>query len=76
MKVKTKSITTKGTFFYGLRLLMNLLVMEIMQHTVYATAISKHRVWESYTPLQISLVGFFCLFFIWMKVTFMVIDVG
>ena len=42
--------------------------MEVMLHYVYAVAISKARpAWEVYTPFQLSMLGYFNLHIIWLK---------
>ena len=53
---------------YGIRWLICLLCMEMMQHFLYVVAISKSQpTWTAYTPFQLSMIGFFNLFFIWLK---------
>ncbi|KAI8872774.1 MBOAT-domain-containing protein, partial [Ramicandelaber brevisporus] len=52
---------------YGIRLVMIVLLMEFMQHTLYVVALSKEKAWGGMTPFQISMIGFFNLKFIWMK---------
>ncbi|KAK5114723.1 hypothetical protein LTR62_002297 [Meristemomyces frigidus] len=55
-------------FPYALRLLICLLTMELVLHTLYAVAISKSSPdWSTYTPLQLSMLGYFNLHIIWLK---------
>ena len=62
------SLTLQRTTLYGIRFLLCLLTMEVMQHFVYAVAISKAApAWETYTPFQLSMLGYFNLHFIWLK---------
>lgn len=63
-----KSITTSRILLYGLRFFIALLVMEIMIHSIYAVAISKSQPdWQIYTPFQLSMLGYFNLHHIWLK---------
>ncbi|THW71295.1 glycerol:H+ symporter-like protein [Aureobasidium pullulans] len=62
------SITTKRTLMYGLRFLICVLTMEFCLHFLYAVAISKAQpAWEVYSPMQLSMLGYFNLHIIWLK---------
>ena len=43
--------------------------MEVMLHFIYVVAISKSKAWDGLTPFELSLVGFFNLEYIWLKVS-------
>ncbi|MCJ1395087.1 glycerol transporter [Xylographa bjoerkii] len=63
-----RSVTTGRTVLYGVRFLICLLTMEVMLHFIYAVAISKAQpAWEVYTPFQLSMLGYFNLHIIWLK---------
>lgn len=63
-----KSITRNRTVLYGIRFLISLLVMELMIHFIYVIAISKAQpAWEVYSPFQLSMLGYFSLHHIWLK---------
>ena len=63
-----QSIKTRRTLLYGLRFLVALLTMEVMLHYLYVVAISKAQPsWEVYTPFQLSMLGYFNLNIIWLK---------
>lgn len=63
-----RSITMSRTMLYGLRFFISLLVMEFMIHFIYVVAISKSQPkWEIYTPFQLSMLGYFNLHHIWLK---------
>ncbi|KAL8736703.1 MAG: hypothetical protein Q9166_000069 [cf. Caloplaca sp. 2 TL-2023] len=63
-----RSITCDRTTLYGVRFLISLLTMEAMLHFLYAVAISKSQpAWEIYTPFQLSMLGYFNLHIIWLK---------
>ncbi|KAI8377970.1 MBOAT, membrane-bound O-acyltransferase family-domain-containing protein [Radiomyces spectabilis] len=52
---------------YALRWMAVVLVMEVTLHYLYVVAISKAGAWEGYTPMQLSMIGYFNLVIIWMK---------
>lgn len=63
-----KSITQSRTILYAVRFVVCLLTMEVMLHFIYAVAISKSQpVWEVYSPFQLSMLGYFNLHIIWLK---------
>ncbi|KAL9000697.1 MAG: hypothetical protein Q9169_000733 [Polycauliona sp. 2 TL-2023] len=63
-----RSITRERTMLYGIRFLISLLTMEVMLHFLYVVAISKSQpTWEIYTPFQLSMLGYFNLHIIWLK---------
>ncbi|OLY84166.1 Glycerol uptake protein 1, partial [Smittium mucronatum] len=72
-QIKTKhtssqiSISPRYIATYFARLLFSFLTMETMLHVVHPVAISEARAFTSLSPLQISLVGYFYLTFIWLK---------
>ncbi|KAI9654404.1 MAG: hypothetical protein M1829_000935 [Trizodia sp. TS-e1964] len=62
------SITRRRTILYGIRFLLALLCMELVLHFIYAVAISKSRPnWSMYSPYQLSMLGYFNLHIIWLK---------
>ena len=64
----TSSVKTSRTILYGIRFLISLVCMELLLHYMYVVAISKARPpWEAYTPFQLSMIGFFILHIIWLK---------
>ena len=68
VKFPPKSVTSSRTILYGIRFVVCLLTMEIMLHFIYAVAISKAKpAWEVYSPFQLSMLGFFNLHIIWLK---------
>ena len=63
-----KSIARARTVLYGIRFLISLLAMELMIHYIYVIAISKAQpAWEVYSPFQLSMLGYFSLHHIWLK---------
>ncbi|KAL8693915.1 MAG: hypothetical protein Q9218_001329 [Villophora microphyllina] len=68
LRYQPKSISRDRTTLYGIRFLISLLTMEVMVHFIYAVAISKSQpAWEVYTPFQLSMLGYFNLHHIWLK---------
>ena len=67
-RYQSKSISTKRTLMYGIRFFVCLLTMELMLHYIYAVAISKAKpAWEVYSPFELSMLGYFNLHIIWLK---------
>ncbi|KAL6234704.1 hypothetical protein BDW75DRAFT_211519 [Aspergillus navahoensis] len=63
-----QSLTKARTILYGTRFFLTLLVMELILHFIYAVAISNsHPNWSLYTPAQLSMLAFFNLHIIWLK---------
>ena len=44
------------------------LVMEFIQHFMYIVAIKDTKAWQGYTAFELSMVGFWNLIFVWLKV--------
>lgn len=67
-KYRPASIETPRTIRYGVRFVLVLLAMELILHYDYVGAISKASpVWADYTAAQLSLLSFFNLHLIWLK---------
>ncbi|KAM3088506.1 glycerol transporter, variant 2 [Clarireedia jacksonii] len=67
-KYRPASIDTSRTIKYAVRFLVCLLTTELLLHFVYCTAISKaHPNWSDYTPAQLSLLSYFNLHVVWLK---------
>ena len=63
-----RSIIPSRTILYGIRFFISLFTMEFMIHYIYAVAISKAQpAWEVYSPFQLSMLGYFNLHHIWLK---------
>ncbi|KAL8924923.1 MAG: hypothetical protein Q9208_003806 [Pyrenodesmia sp. 3 TL-2023] len=68
LRYRPRSISYDRTCLYGIRFLISLLTMEVMLHFLYAVAISKSQpAWQVYTPFQLSMLGYFNLHIIWLK---------
>lgn len=67
-RYKSPTVTRQRIILYAIRFVIVLLTMELMIHYVYAVAISKSNPeWNSYTPFQLSMLGYFNLNHIWLK---------
>ncbi|EXJ89341.1 hypothetical protein A1O3_02408 [Capronia epimyces CBS 606.96] len=65
---RAPSITARRTTLYGIRFLLTLFCMEFLLHTIYVVAISKSSPdWSTYTPFQLSMLAYFNLNIIWLK---------
>lgn len=64
----TSSISFKTVAVYALRWGSAALLMEIMMHLFHVVAISKARAWDNMSPFEMSMIGFFNLKFVWLKV--------
>jgi D-alanyl-lipoteichoic acid acyltransferase DltB (MBOAT superfamily) len=64
----SSSISFSRTFPYAIRFLFCLLTMEVVLHYLYAVAINNAKPdWSLYTPFQLSMLGYFNLHIIWLK---------
>jgi protein-cysteine N-palmitoyltransferase HHAT len=62
------ALTPARNLLYGIRFCLTLLCMEFVLHFIYAVAISKSTSdWSLYTPGQLSMLGYFNLNIIWLK---------
>jgi protein-cysteine N-palmitoyltransferase HHAT len=67
-KYRPASIETPRTVRYGIRFILVLLAMEVILHYDYVGAISHaNPTWGSYTAAQLSLLSYFNLHLIWLK---------
>ncbi|RDW56420.1 hypothetical protein BP5796_13169 [Coleophoma crateriformis] len=68
LKYPPVSIEKTRTLKYGIRFLLCLLTMELVLHFDYCVAISKgDPLWSDYTPVQVSLLSYFNLHVVWLK---------
>jgi D-alanyl-lipoteichoic acid acyltransferase DltB (MBOAT superfamily) len=62
------AVTPTRTLLYGIRFCLTVLCMELVLHYIYAVAISQAGPdWSLYTPGQLSMLGYFNLHIIWLK---------
>ncbi|KAL2815778.1 MBOAT, membrane-bound O-acyltransferase family-domain-containing protein [Aspergillus cavernicola] len=67
-RYQPQSLTKARTILYGTRFFLTLLAMELILHFTYAVAISQASPnWSLYTPGQLSMLAFFNLHIIWLK---------
>lgn len=60
-------IRTLRVLFYALRCALLLLGMEFLLHYMYVNAIKNTRAWTHNTPMELSMIGFWNLMFMWLK---------
>nr|UJH94613.1 Gup1 [Starmerella bombicola] len=61
------SISSSRTIAYAVRFFLCMMCMEVILHFIPVVAISETRAWVGLTPSQVSMVGFFNLVVIWLK---------
>jgi len=60
-------ITGRTALLYFIRLLISLFTMEIILHFMYVVAIKDRKAWVGDSPAEISMVGFWNLIIVWLK---------
>ncbi|RKP12464.1 MBOAT, membrane-bound O-acyltransferase family-domain-containing protein, partial [Piptocephalis cylindrospora] len=55
------------TIKYAIRWVAVALLMELLLHYIYVVAISNTKSWSGFSPMQISMIGYFILNNIWLK---------
>lgn len=53
---------------YLTRFLISLLTIEFILHYMYVVAIKDTKAWQGDTPLELSMIGFWNLMIVWLKV--------
>ncbi|GAA5988430.1 hypothetical protein JCM5350_005309 [Sporobolomyces pararoseus] len=66
---ETRETSLSSILRYSFRFLSSLLTMELILHTMYVVAIKDSGVewWGNLNPLQVSMVGFWNLIIVWLK---------
>ncbi|KAI9020033.1 MBOAT, membrane-bound O-acyltransferase family-domain-containing protein [Phycomyces nitens] len=67
LRYPSSKITLRTVGLYAFRLIGVILVMELTLHYIYVVAISKALAWDGDTPFELSMIGYFNLLIIWMK---------
>ncbi|KAF7722454.1 glycerol transporter [Apophysomyces ossiformis] len=67
LRIPSSNITKRYVILYAIRLVGAILTIELLLHYMYVVAISKMKAWEGNTPLELSMIGYFNLVIIWMK---------
>ncbi|WWC72931.1 uncharacterized protein I206_106895 [Kwoniella pini CBS 10737] len=60
-------ITVKSKITYGVRWIFSILTMESVLHTMYMVAIKDSKAWQGDSPAQMSMIGFWNLVIVWLK---------
>jgi D-alanyl-lipoteichoic acid acyltransferase DltB (MBOAT superfamily) len=61
-------ISPKTVVTYAIRFIFCFLTMEFIQHYIYVVAIKEAVAWRGDSPLELSMVGFWNLIHVWLKV--------
>lgn len=62
--------TQRALISYSIRFLACLLTMELVLHYLYVVAIKDSGAWHGDTPAELSMIGFWNLIVVWLKVSF------
>lgn len=54
---------------YLLRFMVSFMTMEFILHFMYVVAIKDRKAWVGASPAQISMIGFWNLMIVWLKVS-------
>ena len=60
-------IPTATVVRYALRWVVSLFTMELILHFIYVNAIKDSKAWVGATPLELSMIGFWNLIIVWLK---------
>ncbi|KAG5342363.1 hypothetical protein C0989_002836 [Termitomyces sp. Mn162] len=66
---QSMNISGCAKVLYCIRLIASVLTMELILHFMYVVAIKDTSAWDSATPAQISMIGFWNLIIVWLKVS-------
>lgn len=66
-RVSPPSIPLSFLLRYTFRFLISLFTMEVILHYMYVVAIKDTQAWHGFTPLELSMVGFWNLIIVWLK---------
>ena len=62
------AILPRYTIQYAVRLAATMLTMEFILHFMYVNAIKDAKAWHGSTPMELSMIGFWNLIVVWLKV--------
>ena len=69
LQMDRKNILTRSSIVaYAIRFLMCLLTMEFVLHYMYMVAIKDTKAWDGFSAAELSMVGFWNLIIVWLKV--------
>lgn len=60
-------IETGTVVRYAIRFVVSLMTMELILHFIYVNAIKDSKAWVGATPLELSMIGFWNLIIVWLK---------
>lgn len=61
------NVSQRYTLMYAVRWIFSLLSMEFILHFMYVNAIKDSKAWRGATPLELSMIGFWNLIVVWLK---------
>ncbi|SNX87280.1 probable GUP1 - Multimembrane-spanning protein essential for proton symport of glycerol [Melanopsichium pennsylvanicum] len=60
-------IAPRPVVMYAIRFVVSLMTMELILHYIYVNAIKDTKAWVGASPLELSMVGFWNLIIVWLK---------
>ena len=66
-RVTPLAISRRAVLGYMVRCAVAILSIEFVLHYMYVNAIKSARAWDGYTPMELALLGFWSLEFVWLK---------
>ena len=63
------TITRREQLTYAIRFVVCMLTMETVLHTMYVVAIKDTAAWDDDTAAELSMIGFWNLVVVWLKVS-------
>ncbi|XP_042476541.1 membrane-bound O-acyltransferase gup1 isoform X3 [Macadamia integrifolia] len=67
LDIPQRNYSTKQVVWYGFRWVLSLFLMELMTHFFYYNAFATSGMWKQLSPLEVSIIGYGVLNFIWLK---------
>ncbi|KAF8391744.1 hypothetical protein HHK36_021978 [Tetracentron sinense] len=67
LDVPQKNYSVGQVAWYGLRWVLSLFLMELMTHLFYYNAFANSGVWKHLSPLEVFIIGYGVLNFMWLK---------
>lgn len=62
-------VSTRSVLTYTFRFIISFLVMEFILHFMYVVAMKDAQAWRGTSPFELSMVGFWNLMIVWLKVS-------
>ncbi|XP_043724395.1 membrane-bound O-acyltransferase gup1 isoform X1 [Telopea speciosissima] len=67
LDIPQRNYSTEKVAWYGIRWILSLFLMELMTHFLYYNAFATSGVWKQLSPLEVFIIGYGVLNFMWLK---------